>query len=151
MGNRKADTPARCLPQLGRFPTSRITRVDVSGLSKATVRVSDELTGWVRGFGIVEYIGNPRLAVKTEEAGRVRNIGDGADPDGIVSTARTMDSGRWPGADQSAASAVSTDASTTDLASAGFPDGLGRGPSGPAASGEGRRRRALCRGSRPLR
>jgi hypothetical protein len=51
---------------------SRIARVDVSGVSEATLRVRERLEGRVEGQSTVEYIGRP--VVNVSGGGSVRPI-----------------------------------------------------------------------------
>jgi hypothetical protein len=58
----------------GRGLDSRVVRIDVAGVSGATVRVHDRLEGRVDGQSTVEYIGHPAVDVDVAGGGTVRPI-----------------------------------------------------------------------------
>jgi hypothetical protein len=51
---------------------TRVTTVNVSGVSSAVVNVSDRLAGEVSGSAVVEYLGNPVITVSVSGSGTVR-------------------------------------------------------------------------------
>ncbi len=51
---------------------TRVTTVNVSGVSRAVVNVSDRLEGEVSGAAVLEYLGNPVISVSVSGAATVR-------------------------------------------------------------------------------
>lgn len=54
---------------------SRAVTIDVEGVSSAIVRVSEHLSGSVRGVSSLEYIGNPTVDVQVDRTCTLRRIG----------------------------------------------------------------------------
>ena len=56
--------------------SSRLADVTISGAGHATIRASRRIEGVISGSGVLEYYGNPELAVTVSVSGVVRRIGD---------------------------------------------------------------------------
>jgi hypothetical protein len=52
--------------------TTRVTNVNISGVSNAVVHASERLEGAVSGSSVLEYVGNPVIAVNVSGAASVR-------------------------------------------------------------------------------
>jgi len=56
----------------GQRLATRVTMVNISGVSSAVVRVSERLEGDVSGFAVLEYLGDPTINVSATGSGVVR-------------------------------------------------------------------------------
>ncbi len=56
--------------------TSRTAAVTLSGAGHATIRVSRRIEGVISGAGILEYYGDPEVAVTVSGSGVIRRLGD---------------------------------------------------------------------------
>ena len=54
---------------------SEIASITLSGAGHATVRASSRIEGVISGAGILEYYGNPEVAVSVSGSGSIRQIG----------------------------------------------------------------------------
>jgi hypothetical protein len=61
---------------LARDLSSRIAEVNVTGLSRAVLRVSERITGVVSGFGVLDYFGNPAVQVTVSGFAEVNRLGN---------------------------------------------------------------------------
>lgn len=54
---------------------SRVTSITLSGAGHATIRAAQRIEGVISGAGILEYYGDPEIAVSVSGSGSIRQIG----------------------------------------------------------------------------
>jgi hypothetical protein len=54
---------------------SKTAVVDISGLGQAVIKVSEQLSGSVSDFGILEYLGDPAVDVEVSGFGELKGFG----------------------------------------------------------------------------